>query len=346
MDNINSYLQSSAQSVPSTPSALSASFPINFFPQMQSGYPTPFSPYAGESPEANAQASAHAQTHVQTAAAEAFRRLQNAQALQAANAMAHQHMMQQQHSQTQGQTPSFSTPYLDPSFAGSPGTVPPEVFAAAMAAVQYQPAGMHVNPSQVSGLPYPPNAYPGFVDAASTWPASPQVNQTSPVSHYPSPDDIAAAEEDRLRSTVSSRASSMSNIPSLLSQSYTADHSLDDLDTSAIKKTHSRQNSNVSASTPQANADSSGSPTICVNCKTTNTPLWRRDEHGQPLCNACQLFRKLHGSDRPVSLHNSVVKKRNRTRNNKEAPKKSTSRSQRGGPTQKLSDEGTVIEAQ
>lgn len=52
--------------------------------------------------------------------------------------------------------------------------------------------------------------------------------------------------------------------------------------------------------------------TVCTNCQTTNTPLWRRDPEGRPLCNACGLFFKLHGVKRPLSLRTSVVKKRNR----------------------------------
>lgn len=40
----------------------------------------------------------------------------------------------------------------------------------------------------------------------------------------------------------------------------------------------------------------------CSNCKTTRTPLWRRNEKGSPLCNACGLFYKLHGVTRPISM--------------------------------------------
>ncbi|KAF1796473.1 hypothetical protein FB192DRAFT_1314642 [Mucor lusitanicus] len=52
--------------------------------------------------------------------------------------------------------------------------------------------------------------------------------------------------------------------------------------------------------------------TQCYNCSTQTTPLWRRDPSGNPLCNACGLFLKLHGVVRPLSLKTDVIKKRNR----------------------------------
>ncbi|EIE89625.1 global nitrogen regulator protein [Rhizopus delemar RA 99-880] len=56
--------------------------------------------------------------------------------------------------------------------------------------------------------------------------------------------------------------------------------------------------------------------TQCSNCQTTTTPLWRRNPQGLPLCNACGLFYKLHGSVRPLSLKTDVIKKRNRNGGN------------------------------
>ncbi|KAK3393079.1 hypothetical protein B0H63DRAFT_406193 [Podospora didyma] len=70
-----------------------------------------------------------------------------------------------------------------------------------------------------------------------------------------------------------------------------------------------------SASNLQGAAGAQGdnsAPTTCTNCFTQTTPLWRRNPEGQPLCNACGLFLKLHGVVRPLSLKTDVIKKRNR----------------------------------
>ncbi|KZS03427.1 GATA binding protein [Daphnia magna] len=38
--------------------------------------------------------------------------------------------------------------------------------------------------------------------------------------------------------------------------------------------------------------------TTCANCKTTMTTLWRRNHNGEPVCNACGLYYKLHNVSR------------------------------------------------
>ena len=42
--------------------------------------------------------------------------------------------------------------------------------------------------------------------------------------------------------------------------------------------------------------------TQCSNCHTTTTTLWRRNGTGEPVCNACGLYYKLHGVSVTCSL--------------------------------------------
>ncbi|KAI1367143.1 hypothetical protein F5Y08DRAFT_91079 [Xylaria arbuscula] len=70
----------------------------------------------------------------------------------------------------------------------------------------------------------------------------------------------------------------------------------------------------TSASQFNANGNAPPSQPTCQNCSTSTTPLWRRDEMGSVLCNACGLFLKLHGRPRPISLKTDVIKSRNRVK--------------------------------
>lgn len=51
---------------------------------------------------------------------------------------------------------------------------------------------------------------------------------------------------------------------------------------------------------PQSAARRAG--TSCANCQTTTTTLWRRNANGDPVCNACGLYYKLHNVSVTVIL--------------------------------------------
>ena len=50
----------------------------------------------------------------------------------------------------------------------------------------------------------------------------------------------------------------------------------------------------------------------CYNCGTYTTPLWRKDDEGHTVCNACGLYLKLHHEHRPATMRADVIKKRSR----------------------------------
>lgn len=68
----------------------------------------------------------------------------------------------------------------------------------------------------------------------------------------------------------------------------------------------------IAKKTKRKKSQSQGSTQVCINCSTSSTPLWRRDGRGLPVCNACGLYYKLHGTHRPIALKKSVSYTRKR----------------------------------
>ncbi|XP_069007763.1 GATA binding protein 1a [Embiotoca jacksoni] len=57
--------------------------------------------------------------------------------------------------------------------------------------------------------------------------------------------------------------------------------------------------------------------TVCANCHTSTTTLWRRNANGEPVCNACGLYFKLHNVNRPLTMKKDGIQTRNRKVSNK-----------------------------
>lgn len=50
----------------------------------------------------------------------------------------------------------------------------------------------------------------------------------------------------------------------------------------------------------------------CTNCGTMTTTIWRRNVRGEMVCNACGLYFKLHGVDRPHTMRRDTIHTRRR----------------------------------
>jgi len=64
----------------------------------------------------------------------------------------------------------------------------------------------------------------------------------------------------------------------------------------------------------------------CTNCGTTTTTLWRRNNDGEPVCNACGLYYKLHGVNRPLAMRKDGIQTRKRKPKNNAAGGKKDSK--------------------
>ncbi|KAI5963662.1 uncharacterized protein KGF55_002542 [Candida pseudojiufengensis] len=75
---------------------------------------------------------------------------------------------------------------------------------------------------------------------------------------------------------------------------------------------------NISSSSTNNSNSSVKKILQCTNCETKTTPLWRKSNNGDLLCNACGLFFKLHGVLRPLNHNNN----HNNNNNNNNLKKK------------------------
>lgn len=71
-------------------------------------------------------------------------------------------------------------------------------------------------------------------------------------------------------------------------------------------------NNNNNSNSKNANNNQQQKDLSCTNCGTTTTTIWRRNMRGEMVCNACGLYFKLHGVNRPHTMRRDTIHTRRR----------------------------------
>ncbi|ODV77933.1 uncharacterized protein CANTADRAFT_7408 [Suhomyces tanzawaensis NRRL Y-17324] len=116
----------------------------------------------------------------------------------------------------------------------------------------------------------------------------------APLSHALAKSHSTGSQPSQPPSNNQFLSSYITSLESTLSNNYPSDITSEYLHSSTSK---------VPASDARSPSSVSGVKKVlqCINCHTKTTPLWRKSNNGDLLCNACGLFYKLHGILRPLN---------------------------------------------
>ncbi|XP_065156984.1 uncharacterized protein [Atheta coriaria] len=83
----------------------------------------------------------------------------------------------------------------------------------------------------------------------------------------------------------------------------------------------------------------------CTNCGTQTTTIWRRNVKNEMVCNACGLYYKLHGVDRPHTMRRDTIHTRRRRPKDQATEKRSRKSNNANNNTPEIPDSEDVLRA-